>query len=106
MDLAGTLRQRAEFSQQGLLLKHVGKHLLLIHSQGVATLKLSTEGNSLPEPDFRSCQGLNDSHIIAATFQQTKGNLGRYFALTSEGQILTFGPQILTSCKVDFCQML
>lgn len=96
----GTIRQKSELPPDGKLLRHVGKQLVLIHSLGVATLQLSSSKEPSPEPTLRTCQGLNSSSIAAAAFQGTKGKLGRYFALTSEGEILTLGNQALTNCKV------
>ena len=97
---SGTIRQKAELPSGGKLLRHIGKQLVLIHSSGVATLQLSSNKDPSPEPVLRSCQGLNSSRVAAAAFQSTKGTLGRYFALTFEGEILTLGNQALTHCKV------
>lgn len=95
------MRQAASLPQPVGLVRQVGKHLVLIHGTGIATLRLSSPEDGSPKPELRDCQGLNGSHLAAAVFQSTKGSLGRYFALTSDGEILTLGNHILTDCKVQ-----
>ena len=101
---SGTLRQKTDVGHPGLLLRHVGRHLLVIHARGVVTVRLSNEDAGGAKPDARPCVGLGESRITAAAFQQTRGGQGRYFSLTAAGELLTLGPHILTDCTVSIAR--
>ena len=78
-----------------------GSQALLLHRAGAASWRLSSPKDPAPEPVLRTCEGLNDTLLVAAAYQPLRGTFGRHFALSEDGRLLTFASaEMLTKCKV------
>lgn len=78
----------------------------MILPSGTASLKLeASRGLSSIETvvQTRSCAGLDGRKIEGVALQQSRPNAGhkRFFGISDGGDLLTFGAQIFTQCKVS-----